>query len=206
MKKQQTRTSIEATFEFGETDLVYSLRCGSSVTEVITDYFEIIPQRKFVARRDWSQFWFATLLTLVGGAAVAGQTYIDGATPLTALWFAPALIVLAGFIFVRNHFRVFQASGEPIWIIEGSDASDIISEIELRRRDRIAQVYGPINLANEPELEINKIEWLVLEAVFTREEADKQIALVHAHLAEKAAAAEERLEMPQMFAREAIAI
>ncbi len=206
MKKQQTRTNIEATFEFGETELNYSLRYGSSVCDVVTDYFEIIPQRKFVARRDWSRFWFGALLTLVAAAAVAAQTYVNGAEAIAALWFVPGVAVLAGFVLFRNHFRVFEASGEPIWILEGSDASGIVAEIQLRRRDRIAQVYGPINMANEPELEINKIEWLVLESVFTRHEADQQIALVHAHLAEKAAAAQIQDAIPQIFAREALAI
>lgn len=207
MRKQQTRANVEATFAFGETELNYSLRYGSSVREVVTDYFEIIPQRKFVARRDWSKLWFGALLTLVAVAAVAAQTYVEGAQMFTALWFAPALVVLTGFVFVRDHFRVFQASGEPILILEGSDASGIIAEIQLRRRDRIAQVYGQINYANEPELEINKIEWLVLESVFTREEADKQIAMVQAHVAEQAAAAADAIDvMPQFFAREALAI
>ena len=159
-----------------------------------------------MARRDWSQFWFGALLTLIAAAAVAAQTYVQGAQPLSALWFAPSVAVLVGFLFVRNHFRVFQASGEPIWIAEGSDAGGIIAEIELRRRDRIAQVYGPINYANEPELEINKIEWLVLESVFTRDQADKQIAMVKAHVDEKAAAAEQRDAVLQIFPREAIAI
>ena len=50
MRKQQTRANVEATFAFGETELNYSLRYGSSVREVVTDYFEIIPQRKFVSQ------------------------------------------------------------------------------------------------------------------------------------------------------------
>lgn len=210
MKKEQKRTSVEATFAFGETELSYSLRYGSSIYEVVTDYFEIIPQRKFVARRDWSRFRFGVLLALVGFAAMAAQTFVDGAHPVASLWLAPALMTFAAFIFSRNHFRVFQASGNPVWIIEGEDSADIIAEIQLRRRNRIATVYGPLNLSNEPELEINKIEWLVLEAVFTRDQADKQIALVHADVAEKtaaaAAAAEEAAGSWAPFAREAIAI
>jgi hypothetical protein len=206
MRKQQTRANVEATFAFGETELNYSLRYGSSVREVVSDYFEIIPQRKFLSRRDWSKLWFGALLTLVAVAAVAAQTYVEGAQLLSALWFAPALVVLTGFVFVQDHFRVFSASGEPILILEGSDASAIIAEIQLRRRDRIAQVYGQINHANEPELEINKIEWLVLESVFTRDQADKQIAMVQAHVTEQAAAANAMDAMPQFFAREALAI
>ncbi len=206
MKKLQKRTNVEATFEFGETDLVYSLHYGSSVSKVVTDYFEIVPQRKFVARRDWSKFGFGGLLTLIAGAAIAAETYVRGVQPLSALWFAPALAVLVGFLFVRNHFRVFEASGDPIWIIEGSDSREIIAEIELRRRDRIAQIYGAINYANEPELEFNKIEWLVLESVFTRDEANNQTAILKAHIAEKAVAAELQDEIRQFFPREAIAI
>lgn len=206
MKKQQKRTNIETTFEFGETDLVYTFRYRSSVCEVVTDYFEIVPQRKFVARRDWSQFGFGALLTSIASAAVAAETYVHGVQPLSALWFAPALMVMVSFLFVRNHIRVFQASGQPIWIIEGSDSGAIIAEIELRRRDRIAQVYGAINYANEPELEFNKIEWLVLESVFTRDQANDQIAALKAHIAVKAAAVQSHDEIMQNFTREALAI
>jgi hypothetical protein len=160
-----------------------------------------------VARHDWSRFRFGLLLSLVGVAAMASQTYVDGAHAAAWFWLAPAALAFAGFVFSRNHFRVFQASGSPVWIIEGDDSIEIIAEIQRRRRNRIKEVYGPLNLSNEPELEINKIEWLVLEAVFTREQADKQIALLQAAIAEKAAvAAEATTGATAWFPREAIAV
>ena len=43
----------------------------------------------------------------------------------------------------------------------------------------VAELYGPLNLANDPQLEIRKIEWLVAQSILTREQADQQIAQVH---------------------------
>lgn len=206
MKKLQKRPNFEATFEFGETQLNYSLRYGSSVCKVVTDYFEIIPQRKFIARRDRSIFQLGAVVLLLGLTAMAAQTYLAGSPALATPWLAPGLALLLLFLFRPDHFRIFQACKDPLWIIEDRNSHDIISEIELRRRNRLAEIYGPLNLSNEPRLEIGKIDWLVLESVFTRDEADKQIAQIEASVAEKAVAAEMSANLPQIFAREALAI
>lgn len=207
VQKVQKRSRAKAAFSFGETELSYAFRYGASVHEITADYFQIQPARKFTSRHDWSQFHYGLALLATGLAAIAAQTFQSGATPVLALWLLPALVLLALFTFRKDHFRIFHAAQDPLWIVEDKHASGIIAEIELRRRDRLAEVYGPLSLANDPRLEINKIEWLVLESVFTRDEADRQIASIHAHLAEKAAAAaEQAADMPKNFAREAFAI
>ncbi len=211
MQRQQKRSRAEATFAFGETELSYAFRYGASVHKTVADYFEIAPARKFIAQHDWSAFRFGALVSLLGLTAMAAQTFLSATPalaepPLPVLWLAPGLVLLALFAFRPDHFRVFQASGSPVWIIEDSKSHDIIAEIELRRRNRLAEIYGPLNLCNEPHLEIGKIEWLFLESVLTREDADTQIAQVRAAIAEKAAAAEMPTAMPQMFAREAISL
>lgn len=206
MQKQQKRSHAEATFAFGETELSYAFRYGASVHRTVADYFEITPARKFIAHHDWSAFRFGALVSLLGLTAMAGQTYISGASGPALLWLVPGLALLLNFAFRPDHFRVFQAAGDRLWIIEDRNAQNIIAEIDLRRRNRLAEIYGPLNLCNEPQLEIGKIEWLFLESVLTRSQADDQIAQVNATLAGKAAAAETPLGATQMFAREAISL
>ncbi|MEQ1783636.1 MAG: hypothetical protein ABMA14_19950 [Hyphomonadaceae bacterium] len=206
MQEQQKRSRAEATFGFGETELSYAFRYGASVHETVADYFEIAPARKFITQHDWSAFRFGALVSLLGLTAMAAQTFITASPALGALWVTPGLVLLALFAFRPDHFRVFQASGNPVWIIEDNKSHAIIAEIDLRRRNRLAEIFGPLNLCNEPHLEIGKIEWLFLESVLTREEADNQIAQVKAAVAEKAATAEMPTAVPQMFAREAISL
>lgn len=206
VKKQQKRSRAEATYSFGETELSYSFRYGASVHKTVADYFEITPARKFISQRDWSNFRIGAVVTLLGLTALAAQTYLAGSPVLAMLWLTPGIIFLALFVFRPDHFRIFQAAGDPVWILEDSKSQGIIAEIELRRRNRLAEIYGPLNLSNEPRLEIGKIEWLVLESVFTRDEADTQIALIEASMAEKAATAEMSAKAPQIFGREALAI
>ena len=206
VNKQQKHAHSETSFVFGETELSYAFRYGASLHETVADYFEITPARKFIAQHDWSGFRFAALVALLGLTAAAAQTYIADASAPAMFWLAPGLALLLNFYFRPDHFRIFQAAGDRLWIIEDRNAQTIIAEIELRRRNRLAEVYGPLNLSNEPRLEIGKIEWLFLESVLTREEADTQIAQIEAAVAEKSAAAETPTALPQMFAREAISL
>jgi hypothetical protein len=204
----QKRIRAAASFVFGEAELTYSFRHGSSVHEHVFDYFQVARGRKHTAERDWSRLQLGLLLTVLGGFAILGQMKLIGFTAFSALWLVPGLAVLALFTFTKSHFVVFQAAGAPVWIIDDETAPGIIAEIDRRRRDRLAEIYGPLNLANAPYFEIRKIEWLVEESVFTREQADEQIARVNAAAAEKSAAAEEAADtgVHHLFAREAIAI
>ena len=206
MKKQQKRSCAEATYSFGETELSYSFRYGASVHKTVADYFEITPARKFISQRDWSTFRIGALVSVLGLTALAAQTYLAGSPALAMLWLTPGFIFLALFAFRPHHFRIFQAAGDPVWILEDGKSRGIIAELELRRRNRLTEVYGPLNLCNEPRLEIGKIEWLVRESVLSRDEADGQIGLVEASVAEKAATAEMSAVPQQILAREAPAV
>jgi hypothetical protein len=79
--------------------------------------------------------------------------------------------------------------------------------MDRRRRDRIADIYGHLNLANEAYLEIRKIEWLVTESVLTRDEADEQIRIVNGVAIARTEAAAEAKDAGArgLFEKEAIA-
>lgn len=204
-KYTQKRVSVRTAFAFGDTQLSYSMRFGASVHEIVADYFQIARSRRHTSRRDWSRLRSGALLSIVGIAAITTQTIILGVNPWMTLWLVPGLMLIAAFTFFRGHYLELSVDGAPFWIIDNKSTRTIVAEIDRRRRDQLAALYGPLNLANEPYLEIRKINWLVEEAVFTREEADLQIDRIHALAAAKAEARAE----PQsasgagMFAREA---
>lgn len=204
----QKRVSARTAFAFGDTQLSYSMRFGASVHEIVTDYFQIDRSRRHTSRRDWSRFRTGALLAIAGLVILIAQSVVFGPTLWGALWLLPGFTVIALFLFVRGHYLELRAGGEPVWVIDTKSTRTIVAEIDRRRRDQLAELYGPLNLANEPYLEIRKIEWLVEESVFTREEADLQIGKINAHAAAKAEARTADLAIPAsgLFAREAIAI
>ncbi len=208
MKYEQKRVLARTSFAFGETELRYTFRYGAAAEESSFDYFEVSKGRKHTAVRDWSRFQLGMLLALSGAVAIAAQARLIGFDALSLLWLTPGAVLLALFSFAQTHFVVLQAAGNPVWIIDDKSAHSIVAEIDRRRRDRLADLYGALNLANEPYLEVRKIEWLVAESVFTRDEANNQIARVNAAVAAKAMVIEEAAEADSfgMFAREAIAI
>lgn len=208
MKYEQKRVLSRTEFTFGETELRYCYRYGSSSEETTCDYFEVDRSRKHTSVRDWSRFQLGALLVLAGIIAIAAHSRLMGFEAYSLLYLVPGLSLLGVFAFSRTHFVVLQASGKPLWVIDDKSAQTIIAEIDRRRRDRLADLYGALNLANEPYLEIRKIEWLVTESVLTRDEADFQVARVNAAAASKVAAVDEaaEAELHSLFAHEAIAV
>lgn len=203
----QKRVSVRTQFAFGDTQLSYSMRFGASVHEIVADYFQIQRSRRHTARRDWVRLRSGTVFTLAGLTAMTAQLVILGASLWMALWLVPGLALIGAFTFVRGHYLELNADGDAFWIIDNKSTRKIVAEIDRRRRDQLAELYGPLNLANEPYLEVRKINWLVEEAVFTREEADLQIDRIHAFAAAKVEAAEQVSAADTgMFAREALAI
>lgn len=208
VKYKQKRVLTRTEFAFGEAEFRYSFRHGASLEETTFDYFQVARGRKHTAIRDWSRFQLGALLALMGVIAIAAQSRIQGFEAYTLAYLAPGAALLGLFAFAQTHFVVIQAGGNPLWIIDDSTGQTIVAEIDRRRRDRLVSLYGALNLANEPYLEIRKIEWLVSESALTRDEADFQIARVTAAAASKVAAADEaaEAELHSLFAREAIAV
>lgn len=204
-KRLHTRTS----FSFGDTELTYAFEHFGSIQERVVDYFELARStaRSHTNLRDWSRFQLGGLLTIAGCFAIITQTRLAGFETAAMLWLAPGSLYLALFMFRRGHFLVMQGAGEPLWIIDDASRHAIVAELDLRRRERLRDIYGQLNLANEAYLEIRKIEWLVEESVFTRDQADDQIRLVQGVTIARAEAAEEsRQSAGVLFEREAIAV
>lgn len=176
----QKRVSSRTSFAFGDQEFRYGLRDRNGVRELAADYMSVGSRRTRIRRADLSGLKLALLLLVIGCGFVWLDTRLGVFNPLSLLWLLPG-ILLTGLVLTRRiRFTVFEAAGEPVLIIEDKRLPKIVAELETRRRSRLAELYSPLNLANDGDLEIRKIEWLVAENVFTREQADDQIAQVHA--------------------------
>jgi hypothetical protein len=209
MRQSQKRLHTRTTFLFGETELTYAFEHLGSIQERVVDYFQLAPStsRTHTSLRHWSRFQLGALLTIAGSIAIVAQIRLAGFDPLAMLWLAPGSVYLALFMLRRGHFLVMQGAGEPLWIIDDASRHAIVAELDRRRRERLLDLYGQLNLANEAYLEIRKIEWLVEESVLTRDQADDQIRIVKGVAIARAEASEAaRQPASGMFEREAIAV
>lgn len=207
MRRMQKRLSTRTSFAFGETELTYTFAQGTLVKETSFDYLHLPRSRRHIALSDWSRFQLGLLLLIAGAIAIAVEARLSGFHPLDLLWLAPGCLLLALFATRQAHFLIIEGGGEALWIIDDKACHEIVAEMDRRRRDRIADIYGHLNLANEAYLEIRKIEWLVTEAVLTRDEADEQIRIVNGvAIARAEAAAEDKDKgLRGLFEKEAIA-
>ena len=176
---QQKRVSTRTSFAFGKHEFTYGLRSRDGVRELAADYMHIGSRRSRVQRRDRSGLGHGALLLLIGAGMVWWQSRSGDFTPISLAWLAPGVILIALVLTRKISFTVIEVAGEPVHIIEDKRLPHIVAELETRRRQRVAELYGPLNLANDPQLEIRKIEWLVTQSILTREQADQQIGLVH---------------------------
>lgn len=207
MRRMQKRLSTRTSFAFGETELTYTFAQGTLVKETSFDYLHLPRSRRHIALSDWSRFQLGLLLLIAGAIAIAVGARLSGFHPLELLWLAPGCLLLALFATRQAHFLIIEGGGEALWIIDDKACHEIVAEMDRRRRDRIADIYGHLNLANEAYLEIRKIEWLVTEAVLTRDEADEQIRIVNGVAIARAEAAAEGKDkgLRGLFEKEAIA-
>ena len=207
MRRMQKRLSTRTSFAFGETELTYTLEQGPSVSETTLDYMHLPRSRRHIAMRDWSRFQLGSLLLIAGAIAIVAEARLMGFNPLELLWLAPGCLLLALFATRQAHFLIIEGGGEALWIIDDKACHGIVAEMDRRRRDRIADIYGHLNLANEAYLEIRKIEWLVTESVLTRDEADEQIRIVNGVAIARTEAAAEAKDAGArgLFEKEAIA-
>lgn len=207
MKLTQKRLFTRTSFSFGETDLTYTFDQGGARRELVVDYFQLKRSRRHAAQRDWSRFQLGSLLTIAGAIAILTQARLVGINPLAMLWLVPGCVYLSLFLFRQSHFLIVQGGDEPVWIIDDKSRHDIVAELDRRRRERLIDLYGQVNVSNEPYLEIRKIEWLVEESVLTREQADDQIRLVNGLAIARAESKDETRHTGAfgMFEREAIA-
>lgn len=180
LRFNQRRVSARTSFAFGDHEFTYGLRDRTGARELAADYAQVGPGRKRIKRGDLSGLKLALLILLIGGGLVWLDSRLGVFNPLSLLWLVPG-VILTGLILTRRiRFTVLQVAGESMLIIEDKRLPKIVAELDTRRRARLTELYGPLNLANDPRFEIRKIEWLVDESVLTREQADLQITQVQA--------------------------
>ena len=176
MKFEQRRLSTRTSFEFGDTELTYSVRDRSGERDFVKDYAEIpLGKRRVFDRNEWLRN-VGLLWCLIGIANIGLGLYSNQFSLWSGFWLVIGSGCLAFYAFSKKSFTVIDVDGGPVFILEDKQFPTILAEIETRRKTRLYNLYGALNLENDPDNERGKIEWLVRQKVLSREEADLQLA------------------------------
>lgn len=175
---KQKRLANFASFSFGDSALRYAIKDNSGEREITIDYADLPSvSRRVFEKNTWLRnvgLLWSILGVVTIGLAVAGGGALSG----SGLWLILGAGCLIAYRFLQTNYTVFDSPAGSIWVIEDKSHAAIIGEIASRRKARLFSLYGALNLENDPQREIQKIEWLVKEGVIDRTAADKQIAAV----------------------------
>ncbi len=177
---KQKRMANFTAFFFGESSLRYSIKDNSGERELTVEYVDLpSSSRRVFEKNSWLRNVGA--LWCVLGVVMMGLAFAGGERPAGGtLWLILGGGCLVAYRFLQTNYTVFDTSAGSVWVIEDKAHASILAEIASRRKGLLLARYGAVNLENDPEREIQKIEWLVKESVLDRDMADKQISAVRA--------------------------
>lgn len=178
VKFAQKRLGTNISFDFAATELTHTIHDKSGERDFTTDYAEIgLGKRRVFENKEWFRN-VGALWCIIGVASIG----IDIYNGTLGLWSGFWLVIGAGCLIYyfasKTAYTVIETQNGSLWVIEDKQQSQIVSEIEKRRKDRLYDLYGALNLDNDADQELAKIEWLVKQKVLTRAEADLQVAQI----------------------------
>lgn len=182
-RTQQKRFATTASFQFDDACLEYGVADNSGERQVVIDYAKLpLKSRRVFEKNIWLRnvglVWCALGALALGAALISGEG-LRG----SGFWLILGFGCLAVFKATQTRYTVFDTEEGSIWIVEDAQHGEIVAELMKRRRDRLVNLYGALNLANGPEQEVQKVEWLVQQQALSREEADTKIREIRAQAA-----------------------
>ncbi len=169
MEIQQKRLSRKHTFTFNDQLLNFSFEERSGSADFDVAYGDI-PKKSAIQLEE--NTWLRNVGYLWCVLGVIGLIISSN----TTIWLVLGLGCLAwNYTFKIKHTVIKTNQGE-IWIMHDKKHDEILREISDRRKQQLLQLFGAININNDPQKEINKFMWLLEQEVISKEEADAKIA------------------------------
>ncbi len=169
MEFKQKKFSNSTVFIFGKDKLKYSIkdRGGSSTFNV--EYAEIpLDQNEFDERNSWYRnvgiFWVA-----IGFMQLYFMVTEDAGFKVP-IWLLLGSVCFVFYYIARTSYTVIPTNSGSVFVIKDKKHDEILSELYQRRKGQLLSWYGKINLANEPENEIAKYQWLFDQEVINEGE------------------------------------
>lgn len=176
MEFAQKRMATQTWFTFEERELKHRVRDNSGEVKFAVDYTAIPPNQRIVfSRNNWLRnvgFLWCALGAVNIGLALAGGDLGLG----SAFWVFIGLGCLAFYRLTWSEFTILDTREGPIWIIKDKQHDDILAAIDQRRKTQLLAWYHGLDFADDPNAEVQAIEWLVKQEAMSRNEGEKRIA------------------------------
>lgn len=178
MKFAQKRLGTNISFDFADTELTHAIRDKTGERDAVIDYAEItLGKRRVFETKEWYRN-VGVLWCIIGLASIGFDLYNGSLGVLSGFWLVIGGGCLIYYFATKTSYTVIETQNGALWIMEDKQHPQIVAEIEKRRKARLLDLYGALNLDNDADQELAKIEWLVKQKVLTRAEADLQAAQI----------------------------
>lgn len=178
VKFAQKRLGTNISFDFAETEVTHAIRDKSGERDAVIDYADIgLGKRRVFDNKDWYRN-VGVLWCIIGVASIGFDLYNGSLGVLSGFWLVIGTGCLIYYFATKTSYTVIETQNASLWVMEDRQHPSIVAEIENRRKARLYNLYGALNLDNDADQELAKIEWLVKQKVITRAEADLQAAQI----------------------------
>lgn len=180
MEIVQKRFSNKATFSFGDSDLRYTIRDSSSSQSFSIPYGSI---RDDVGEFEERNVWYRNVgIFWVGlGLLQVGTYFAEHGQLRGSIWLTLGLVCFVVYWTAKTSFSVIDTEKGRLFIIKNAQHEQIMKELETRRAEQWRQWYGHVDLANDPEKEIGKFQWLKERKIISETEYNEAVARISQH-------------------------
>jgi hypothetical protein len=177
MKITQRRFTNRTEFDFGDESFEYKVKESNGSRSFTVDYLEFTRGSGTLEERNpwWRN---AGLLWVVIGIVQMVMTYSQRGVFRPSFWFLLGLACLGVYKLSSAAYSVHDTSEGKLYVLRGREHDRILEELDARRKKRLRDLHGDVNLSNGPEREVAKFKWLADQGAITKDERDQKIAEV----------------------------
>jgi len=168
----QKKNGNKTEFSLGEKSINYSFNDGNSGRSFEVDYESIsFDTSTFQQRNSW--FRNVGLLWMILGAMLTVWMSMDKGKIVPSIWLVIGAVCYAIYFVRQTKYTIMESQKGNILIIEDKQHDAIKAAIENKRKEYFRKQYANINMDNDPEREMAKIEWLMEHKLITEKECDE---------------------------------
>jgi len=172
----QRSYSTTITFDFEQDALTYSRADAYGSHSFQLPYGSIGMDPRMTTERNGTLFNGAILLT-AWGMAQAAYTMISGDL-LGAIFLTPGAMCFLLHAALSTSITSLSSDEGEISLLHDKNFDRIMTEIRERRKVQLLDWYGNINFANDPEEEIQKVEWLHSQRLITTDQLQRIVTTI----------------------------
>ena len=180
MEINQSRFSNKTKFIFGDDSLIYTLKDMGGRQSFSVPYISILKDRSELEERNP---WFRNvgLLWVLIGIIQTLYVYHGAGGPILSIWLILGMVCLAIYWVATTRYTVLNTERGSIYVILDKKHEEVLQELSSRRKAQLRNLYGAINLQNDPAVEMNKFRWLLQEGAISDEEFRSTLKEIGVH-------------------------